>query len=241
MARRIYLWLPCLTVLALSACGGSDTGFFSPVFTAGAGGSSHAGASSNAGSTSSAGSPSHAGSPDSAGQSSAGGESGGAGAGGANSGGANSGGNAGTTPSGGASGGGARAGAGGSVASGGRAGANGGSTNAGAGGSKPDPTCNELIKQANQQLETARECNLNADALQCTGKVSNQCGCQVPVQRTDSAATKAYLKTLQLLEDKDCIIACTAVACPSVANADCKASGTGSMGTCVSTGHDWTR
>jgi len=233
MARRIYLWLPSLTVLALSACSGADTGFFSPVLTAGAGGSSHAGASSSAGSTSISGSTGQAGSPPAGGAGRTGASSGGAQTGGASSGGASTGG---ANSAGGVAGR-AAGGAGGTGASAGHAGANGGSANAGAGGSNPDSICKELLKQADQQLEAARECNLAADALQCTGKVTNQCGCQVPVQRTDSTATKAYLKTQQLLEDKGCIIACTAIACPSVTNAQCKASGTGAMGTCVSTTH----
>jgi len=109
---------------------------------------------------------------------------------------------------------------------------NGGAANAGAAGSNSED-CSDLIKQANEQLEAARECRMDVDALQCTGKVTTPCNCQVPVQRSESPETKAYLKTLKLIEEKKCVTVCTAVACAAVTNAQCRASGTSVMGTCV--------
>ena len=242
MPRRIVLWLPCLTLVALSACGGSENGFFSDD-TGGTGGFSRAGAPSSAGSSS--GGPSSAGSigAGTAGQDAAGNGSGGAQSAGAAPGGSTSSGGAslgGATNAGGAAGRTSGAGSGGSAASAGQAGGKGGSANggsAGSAGSNQDPSCSELTKRASQQLEAARVCNLDQEALQCTGKVTTQCGCQVPVQRTESAETKAYLKTLKEIEDKHCIIACTAIACMAASNAQCKASGSSAMGTCVATSH----
>jgi hypothetical protein len=242
MARPSYLWIPSLTVLALSSCGGHADDFFSNV-NAGAGGASHAGSTSSAGSPSVSGGPSSAGSvsdPGSAGQTQVG--SGGAQAGGTSSGGvggAPTGGgatssagvsNGGATNSGGSAG---RA-AGGSGATAGSAGQK---NSAGAGGTMQGQTCNDLIKQATEQLEAARVCRLDADALQCTGKVTNLCDCQVPVQRTESTETRAYLKTLKLIEDKNCAVACTAIVCTSVSNAQCRGSGSSVTGSCVATNH----
>ncbi len=72
-----------------------------------------------------------------------------------------------------------------------------------------------------------------ADAIQCTGKVKTPCNCEVPVQRNASSETKAYLNTLKQIEDKDCVQVCTAIACPSLSNAQCRTSGNSNMGTCV--------
>jgi len=246
MARQIVLWLPSLTMVALCACGGSENAFFSDVLGGGTGSTSHAGAASSAGASS--GGPGSAGSPGAgaSGQNSAGDSSGGAQTSGASSGGASSGSANGGASAGSANGGGGAAGrtgaagSGGTGASAGHAGAKGGSANggsAGVAGSNQEPSCTELVKRASQQLEAARECNPNLEALQCTGKVTTQCGCQVPVQRTDSPESKAYLKTLKELEDKDCIVACTAIACMSVSNAQCRSSSSSSMGSCVATSH----
>jgi hypothetical protein len=239
MARPIYLWIPSLTVLALGACGGRADDFFSNV-NAGAGGASHAGSSSNAGSPSASGGPSSAGNPGSAGQIQTGGSSGAqaggtssAGLGGAtNNGGTTNGGT--TSGGGGNSSGAAGKGAAGSGAAAGQAGGNG---SAGAGGTNQGQSCNELIKLAGEQLEAARTCRMDADALQCTGKVMNLCNCQVPVQRSESAETRAFQRTLKLIEDKDCAVACPAVVCTSVSNAQCRGSGSSVTGTCVATNH----
>jgi len=226
MARPIYIWLPSLTAFALSACGGSESGFFSDLPRLGAGGSGHAGAAAHAGSVSisggpgtpgGAGSPTGAGSPGSAGNlGSAGEEETGAGSGGAQAGGASSGGRAGAN-SGGTTG--SHAGTGGSGAAGGRAGAPGA---AGTGGSNQELSCSELLRQANDQLDAARACSMSANARQCTGAVMNTCNCQVSVQRSDSPETKAYLATLKQIKAKDCVTVCTAIACKPVSDGECK-------------------
>jgi len=54
------------------------------------------------------------------------------------------------------------------------------------------------------------------------------------VQKDSSPETKAYLATLKRIQDKDCVQVCTALACSLANNVQCKASGAGTMGTCVS-------
>lgn len=241
MAGRICIWLPSLTVLALSACGGSETGFFSDVASAGSGhggASGHAGSSSMSSSGSGSGNPGSAGSSNSAGaigvagdSSSAGddGSSGGSGNAGSASGGTSSGGRAGATASGGTS---AHAGAAGSGAAAGHAGSATGT--AGSGGTNQELSCSDLLKQANQQLDDARACIPNAKLIQCTGTVKNTCGCEVPVQRDDSAETKAYLSTLKKIAAKNCATVCTAQACRLVTDAECKSSsGPDDAGVCT--------
>jgi len=256
MAPPLHLWLPALTVLALSACGGSEGGLFRDVPNAGAGGSNRAGASPSAGAGSVASSGAGSASAGSAGEDTAGSGSGGtaaAGSSGLNSGGTNSGGtSSGGTNSGGTNnaggtagrmgaggragaGAGGRPGTGGGVGAAGHAGESGGVAGHAGGGS--NSICNELLEQASTQLEAARVCYVAADAPQCTSKVTSPCGCQVPVRRSDSTETKAYLKTLKLLEDQDCAVACAAIACPSVSDARCKASDGGSKGVCMATNH----
>ncbi|HYQ00090.1 MAG TPA: hypothetical protein VER96_15550 [Polyangiaceae bacterium] len=245
MARRICLWLPSLTVLALSACGGSETDFFGGNGSAGsnhAGNASHAGSTSSsgtgnsgsAGKSSSAGTTGVAGDLGSAGDSSIGGQGvGGNGNGGSPSAGSSAGGRAGANGSGGTG----HAGSAGSGATAGHAGAQTGS--AGSGGTNQDAGCSDLLKQASQQLEAARECNPNAKSIQCTGTVKNTCGCEVPVQRDDSSETRAYLATLKKIDAKNCTTVCTAQACKVVTDAECQSSGSDGAGVCtaVSPGH----
>jgi hypothetical protein len=241
MARRIYLWLPSLAACALAACGGSANDFFSNGGGSGrAGASSHAGSTSSSGASNSAGASSSAGDPGNAGAFGVGGtNSGGTFATGGNgeagrsdagapSGGSSSGGRAGASSSGGSGG---RTGTGGNSATGGHAGAQTGS--AGAGGSKDDPSCDDLIKQANQQLEAARACSLAASSIQCNDTVKNLCNCEVAVRRDDSTETKAYLATLKKIDDKKCTTICTAQACKLVTIAQCKSSGSGTTAVCT--------
>jgi hypothetical protein len=237
MACRLYFWLPCLAAVALSACGGSETDFFSDGH---GGGSSRAGAPSHAGSTSNssagksnsggnpgtAGTVSVAGSTSSAGNVGSGGDgsTGVSGSAGAPGGGTSSGGRAGSNGSGGAGG---RTGSAGSGATAGRAGS------AGTGGSIEDLSCNELHELAKQQLEDARACNLAASSLQCNATVQDTCDCLVPVRREDSAETKAYLATMKKVKDSDCSWFCTKAVCPQVTDAECKTSGSASKGVCT--------
>ena len=230
MTRRIALWLPCLAASTVfSACGGvADPTLFSN--SGRAGGGSQGGESSSAGADPGpGGATSHAGSTGVAGDevggaSSEGGASSGGGAaqGGAAQGGAAHGGAA----QGGASHGGA---AQGGAAQGGAA--QGG--NAGSGGTSGELTCSELFALAEKQLAAARVCNIAADSLQCTGKVSTLCGCQVPVERANSAETNAYLATQKQIEKQHCVQLCPAIACFPVNSAQCKASPGSTAGTCV--------
>ena len=242
MVRPIAFWLPGFTVFALIACGGSESGFFSDVGHVGsAGASAHAGSTSGsagshagaAGSSSSAGAGAGAGNPGTAGDLGNGGRGeAGNDDGGTESGGESSGGRAGANSGGGSAGshagaGGSHAGAGGSGATAGHAG------QSGSAGSNQEPTCSDLLKQASEQLEAARSCNPDSHSLQCTGTVKNTCNCQVPVQKSDSAETKAYLNTLKKLDDKNCATVCTAQACKLVTAADCKTSGSDGAGVCT--------
>jgi len=242
MPRPLCIWLPTLAVLALSACGGAESGLFSDVGGSGSGGSSRAGGPSLAGANSisgfgQGGNASNAGNPSAGGDSSSAGMPGSGGRadagssnGGSQSGGAGSGGRAGANNGGGSASGG-RAGAGGSVGSAGQGGAQAGS--AGTGGTSQALTCSELLKKASQQLEEARVCSVAANARQCTGTVMNQCNCEVSVQRVDSAETKAYLDTLKQLQKKNCAIACTTLLCKPVSDGECKQSGSSTAGLCV--------
>jgi len=220
MTRRIALWLPCLAASTVfSACGGvADPTLFSN--SGRAGGGSQGGESSSAGADPGpGGATSHAGSTGVAGD-----EVGGA----SSEGGASSGGGAaqGGAAQGGASHGGA---AQGGAAQGGAA--QGG--NAGSGGTSGELTCSELFALAEKQLAAARVCNIAADSLQCTGKVSTLCGCQVPVERANSAETNAYLATQKQIEKQHCVQLCPAIACFPVNSAQCKASPGSTAGTCV--------
>ena len=235
MARPIISYLCGLAALALfGACGGvSEPGLFSPSGD----GSGLAGNSSQAGASSRGGGPATP-----AGGAVGASASGGLGTGGeAESDGGSSGdggsSSAGATQAGGSGGIDSAAGSAGSVA--GSAGAGAGSGGAGsggaAGGGGGELTCTKLFAQATKQLEAAQTCSLAANAMQCTGEVNNLCGCEVPVQRDNSAETQAYLATLKQIEKQKCTQVCPAIACFPVSFARCKANSPGSTGgTCVS-------
>jgi len=94
-------------------------------------------------------------------------------------------------------------------------------------------SCSQLLNLANDQLDAARACNAAASSPQCTNTVNNPCGCEVPVQKNALDETKAYLATLKQLKEKDCALSCSKIACSLVNDAQCQASGTTTMGTCV--------
>jgi hypothetical protein len=75
---------------------------------------------------------------------------------------------------------------------------------------------------AESELITAQTCDLARNALQCTGSVSTVCGCQVPVEANDTAATRAYLATLKSFRDQHCVIACSKIACLPNVGAQCQ-------------------
>jgi hypothetical protein len=255
MARRIYLLAPSAIAFAIFGCGGaSDPGLFG---ASGVSGASSAGAPSGHGAGASSTPPASGGDTSGAGSvglggSDAGGESaGGSSAGSANAGGSGDG-EAGHSGSGGSVDQGGNAGTGGSAghAEGGGAGhseggaSTGGSagagtagsagSGAGAGGGSSEPTCSQLLTQASTELTAARACNLAVNAEQCTGAVETVCNCQVPVEKDDSVATKAYGATLKQLNAKHCSQVCPAIACAPVLRATCRADGPGTTkGSCV--------
>jgi len=225
MTRPRSLWLCSLIAFsaALNGCGSADTGLFSPGGKAegggtqvGGGGSSAAGAPATGGSdgsVSGGGGAAGNGSGASAGRAeggAAGSSAGGAGASGA-AGQAHAG-----TDAGGSSG---QPGSGGSSGSGGSGGA----------------SCTELLALAKTQLAAAQGCDAAANAQQCSGSVSNLCGCAVPVQRDDSPETKAYLATRKEMTKNHCSQICPAVACMLFTNAQCSAPGSSTVGTCSAT------
>lgn len=262
MARHASLWLPVLTAGALSAlfCGcsgsGDQGGLFSPAgnatgeagasisssgSNASAGRSSSSGGSANAAGASALGSggalAGAGGRIGTGGSSSSGGNgSAGSGAGGSSNGGVSNGGSGGASSAGASNGGANSAGASNGGSGGASAGAgnggganNGGVSNAGGGGA---PTCQDLLTAAATELDAARACDNSGNAVQCTGEVSETCGCQVPVESNDSAETKAYLATLALIEQDHCVQVCPALACVVAAHAQCKSQG-GSGSVCV--------
>jgi hypothetical protein len=121
-------------------------------------------------------------------------------------------------------GGNAAAGAAGTGATAGRAG---GAGTAGKGG-KAD--CDALQAAASNALAQAQICSFTADGRQCTGVVEDLCGCSVPVNDMNSAATAKYLVALKAAEE--CPFVCPAVVCIEPAGATCvrttAGSGTGS-------------
>jgi hypothetical protein len=208
MTRSTLYWLPCLGLVLAS-------------FSACGGVNAGDLFSSSGGSGPSAGSPSNAGEPGEGGAGPAGGSS----AGGRSEAGESSGG---SSPEAGASTGGASMGG---------AGTGGDPGIAGMGGGSSEPNCQELFERAAKELTAAQACNIAVDAKQCTGKVETTCGCQVYVQRGDSAETKAYEDTLKQIEKKKCVQQCPAIVCAPANFAQCKvAQGGGIMGTCTSYG-----
>ncbi|HEX3776080.1 MAG TPA: hypothetical protein VHV51_16525 [Polyangiaceae bacterium] len=216
-----------------------------------------AGSSSLAGSSSSAGSGAVSGGMGSGGNTSttnggannagtsssgnAGGEIGGSSTGGSSTGGSSTAGSsAGGSSAGGAAGTSSAGSANGGSESGGSAGTNsGGDGNGGAGisgasGAGGAPTCQDLFAQADSELDAARACDTTRNAEQCTGKVNDSCGCQVPVESNNSAETEAYLATLKQIQQRRCSVLCSAIACLPVQHASCVSSLQGqSSGMCV--------
>jgi hypothetical protein len=127
----------------------------------------------------------------------------------------------------------------GSIATGGGAGSDGhAGTNAGGSGGSAGggPTCAELFSRAKVQLDEASVCDTAAKVQQCTGTVTTTCGCEAPVEKNDSTATKAYLSTLAEISQKNCHQNCPLIACVPVTNPKCSVpvGSTSAIGTCTS-------
>jgi hypothetical protein len=265
MARHHRVWFAVALALgtAVIGCGGVSNDLFS----GGSGASTSAGGSASvAGHTGAKGGSSSAGASASGGNANAGAPSGGGATGGRASGGAATGGGAaGGSANAGAGGAPGSAGVGGAgqagmpgsagvtgsagTAAGGNAGAGAGGYSgagvggySGVGGSGGDATCAELMALAASELNTARACDNGRNALQCTGQVANVCGCQTSVETNDSAATQAYLATLERIQDKHCAIACSALACLPSQRGVCESLvGTTVSGLCASVAGPITR
>jgi hypothetical protein len=96
-------------------------------------------------------------------------------------------------------------------------------------GGKAD--CNSLQATARNALAQAQVCSFTEDGAQCTGVVDDLCGCAVPVNDENSAATAKYLVALKALDE--CGIVCAAVVCIEPAGATCVRTTAGSgTGTC---------
>ena len=59
-----------------------------------------------------------------------------------------------------------------------------GSAGSGTGGAGA-PTCPQLFSRAKSELDAASVCDDSAKAQQCTGTVTNTCGCKVPIEKNE--------------------------------------------------------
>jgi hypothetical protein len=101
----------------------------------------------------------------------------------------------------------------------------------GAGGSGDE--CATLLADVRAKLKEAQACNLAQDSLSCTGLVTDECGCDVPVNNLKSEATKTYRAALDALGD--CAV-CTEALCHSGDRAYCQSSGNAVDGHCALVG-----
>ena len=102
--------------------------------------------------------------------------------------------------------------------SGGSAGATSG---AGSGTGGAGPTCPQLFSRAKSELDAASVCDDSAKAQQCTGTITNTCGCKVPIEKTDSVEAQAYLSTLGQIKQRNCHQNCPLIACASITSPQC--------------------
>jgi hypothetical protein len=119
----------------------------------------------------------------------------------------------------------------GAIGTGGRGGRGG----RGGGGRGGTGDCDALLTAANEALTQAQVCNLTLDSIQCHDVVTSPCGCSVPVAKSESAETHAYLDALDALGD--CPVACTDVQCaPPAVTGTCEPiSDHSAQGRCVTT------
>jgi len=118
----------------------------------------------------------------------------------------------------------------GSGATGGTAG-KGSTGGAGTGGST---SCASLREKLSGLLSEAQACTRAANAEQCVGFVTSECGCSVPVNNPRSEPARAYTELVARLK-KECSAVCTAVLCIRPSSATCSSSGQGAA-RCVANG-----
>jgi hypothetical protein len=92
--------------------------------------------------------------------------------------------------------------------------------------------CDELLAKADAALEEAQACSIAVSSLQCVDFVEDVCGCEVPVAKRESSATKAFLAAVKALDG--CPIPCPEERCDNVALARCITEGASIEGYCVS-------
>jgi hypothetical protein len=80
-------------------------------------------------------------------------------------------------------------------------------------------------------LAAAQVCDNSLDRLPCSGFVSNECGCKVPVDAPNLPAAQAYVSAVAAVAK--CGIACPAIVCPEPTSAQCKSEGGSVKGVCV--------
>jgi hypothetical protein len=97
-------------------------------------------------------------------------------------------------------------------------------------------SCDELLAEADAALEEAQTCSLAVSSLQCVDFVEDICGCEVPVAKRESSATKKFLAAVKALDG--CSISCPAERCENPTSARCTYDRPGSSveGYCVSNG-----
>jgi hypothetical protein len=137
----------------------------------------------------------------------------------------------GTSSTGGASdgGGGRTAGAPGS---GGRV-ANGGSNTASGGAN-----CAAMRAELSSLLTQAQACTSSENAQPCTGFVSNECGCMLPVNSATSVATQAYRNHFDMIVAACAMPGCPDLVCPDATRATCTSDGSAATGHCVLASRD---
>jgi hypothetical protein len=92
--------------------------------------------------------------------------------------------------------------------------------------------CDAMRAELSKLLTAAQVCDISLDRGACTGFVSNECGCKVPVDAPSLAAAQSYVTAVAA------VIKCGGVACPAIACAEpvaahCQTEGAAAKGHCV--------
>ncbi|HWA71306.1 MAG TPA: hypothetical protein VG937_03180 [Polyangiaceae bacterium] len=121
--------------------------------------------------------------------------------------------------------------AGGAASAGAAGKGSGGVVAGGAAGAGGQATCEMVMANLPKLLTAAQSCDNSLDRLPCTGFVSNECGCKVPVDLANSSVTQIYLNAVaQVMK---CGVVCPDLICREPTTARCQSEGTQSMGHCV--------
>jgi hypothetical protein len=90
----------------------------------------------------------------------------------------------------------------------------------GSGGGAPDGSvdgagCDALLADVNDKRNAAKACTLGASG-QCTGTVTDECGCTSYVEDPNSAATKDFSAAIDALKSAGCTPSCGPSCSPSI-------------------------